>query len=457
MTTYRAAHLLLDEGWSSPGYVTVDDAGMVAAAGPQPPPTPGREEQLAGFVLPGLPNVHSHAHQRGMVGWADQLTQGAHETLWSWRERMYDHVLQITPDDLESQAAQAYVEMLKTGFTSVGEFHYVQHDPGGRPYANPAEMAERIISAARRVGIGLTIIPALYTQAGIDRPAQPAQRRFITSVDHYLQTIERLGRRTADTPGLEVAVAAHSLRAVGAAELRELLSAVSAGPVHIHVAERAEEVDEIRAALGAAPVQWLLDEVGLDERWTLIHATHISAPEREAMVAAGVVAGLCPLTEANLGDGLFPLAEYHRGGGRWAVGSDANHLIDAAGELRMLEYGQRLHRERRDNVTRDADASVGRVLLASNLAGGAQALDQPIGSIRAGLRADLVELDPGHPALAGQTPTTVLDAWIFSTGAPSPVRNVMVNGNWVIRDGHHQAEEEILRAFRTTMRARHGF
>lgn len=451
--TYRATHLLLDEGWISPGYVTVDTAGTIIAVGSAPPT--GAAEPLNGYVLPGLSNVHSHAHQRGLVGWVDQLTPGGHETLWSWREHMYDHVLGITPENLESQAAQAYIEMLKTGFTTVGEFHYLHHDPDGRPYADPAEMAKRIIAAAHRIGIALTIIPALYTQAGIDQPPQPRQGRFITSLERYLQIVEQLRGLAADGPLLEVAIAAHSLRAVGATELSQLLAATT-GPIHIHVAERPEEVQEIRAALGAAPVQWLVSELGLDERWTLIHATHIDERERNAIARSGAVVGLCPLTEANLGDGLFPLAEYHRAGGRWAVGTDANHLIDAAGELRMLEYGQRLHRERRDNVTSSHDASAGRVLLNRSLAGGAQALGQPIGSIRPGMRADLVELDPDHPALAGQTPRTVLDAWIFSTAAPSPVRNVMVGGRWMIRDGHHPAEEDILAAFRATMRARHA-
>lgn len=452
--TYRAAHLLLDEGWVSPGYVTVDAAGTITAAGPEP--ASGTAELLTGFVVPGLSNVHSHAHQRGLVGWVDQLTPGARETLWSWREHMYDHVLQVTPEDLESQACQAYVEMLKAGFTTVGEFHYLHHDPDGRAYVNPAEMAERIISAARRVGIGLTIIPALYTQAGVGRAPESRQRRFTTSVEGYLQIVEQLRALASGTPLLAVAVAAHSLRAVSAGELSELLAAVPTGPIHIHVSERAEEVKEIQAGLGARPVQWLLSEAGLDERWTLIHATHIDAGERHVVARSGAVAGLCPLTEANLGDGLFPLAEYHRAGGRWAVGTDANHRIDAAGELRMLEYGQRLRRERRDNVTSGRDASVGHVLVKSSLSGGARALTQPTGSIRPGMRADLVELDPNHPALTGQSSATVLDAWIFSAAGPSPVRNVMVGGRWVVRDGQHPAEHDILAAFRTTMHARHA-
>ncbi len=451
---YRAAHLLLPSGWASPGFIEVGRDGLIVSAGVEPLPEP--VSRLDGFVVSGVPNLHSHAHQRGLVGWVDRLAPGSRETLWTWRRRMYDHVLALSPENLEAQAAQAYVEMLKTGFTAVGEFHYVHHDPGGRPYANPAEMSERIVSAARRAGIGLTLLPAFYAHGGIGRPPEPDQRRFVHGVDAYLELVDAVVRIAREEPCVVAGIAPHSLRAVGAAELRALLDAVPDRPVHIHVSERVEEVEDLRGALGAAPVRWLLDAVGLGPRWTLVHATHTDDGERAGMIGAGVVAGLCPLTEANLGDGLFALSEYARSGGVWGVGSDSNHLIDLPGELRLAEYGQRLRHQRRDVLVGPDDTSAARVLLESALAGGAQALAQPVGAIAPGFRADLVELDPAHPALAGQAAETALDAWIFSSASPGVVRNVMVGGRWVIRDGRHEDEEQILDAFRATMRERHG-
>lgn len=449
MMRYRVAHLLLPAGWASPGFIEVDDDGTIAAAGSGRPA--GEAEHLDGYVVPGMPNLHSHAHQRALAGWADRLRPGSSETLWSWRERMYRHVLAVSPEGLQAAAEQAYLEMVRAGFTSVGEFHYVHHDPGGRGYANPAEMSERIVAAAHRVGIGLTLVPALYAHGGVGRPPDAEQRRFVNSVDRYLELMHTLRARVGADGLRAVAVAPHSLRAVAPAELHALLAATLEGPVHIHVSERTEEVEEVRAGLGAPPVAWLLANVDLDQRWVLIHATHTDEREREGVIRAGAVVGLCPLTEANLGDGLFALGDYGPAGGRWGVGSDANHLIDLTGELRTLEYGQRVRHHRRDLQVRDGGHSAAEALFTRALDGGARALAQPVGAIAAGTRADLVELDPEHPALAGQSLDTVLDAWVFSSAGPTIVRNVMVDGRWVVRDGHHEAENQITRRFRTMM------
>lgn len=452
--TYCVEHLLLSDGWASPGYVEVDEGGMISAAGSGKPA--GAAERLEGYVVPGMPNLHSHVHQRGLVGWADLLSSGSQETLWTWRKRMYEQVQALTPDHLEALAAQAYVEMVKAGFTSVGEFHYVHHDQRGHPYDNPAELSERIVNGARRAGIGLTIAPALYTSGGVGREPEPEQRRFLHSLDRYVDLIETLRSGTSSDGMLAVATAPHSLRAVKMDELHALLDDITEGPVHIHVSERREEVEEIQAGLGDAPVRWLLDNVDVGPRWSLIHATHTDKGELEGIARCGAVVGLCPLTEANLGDGIFSLAEYSTLDGRWGIGTDANHLIDLTGELRIAEYGQRLSRERRDNVVGKDDTSVARVLFSRALVGGAQALDQPVGEISAGKRADLVELDPTHPAFAGQTAQTALDAWVFSSAGNSLVRNVMVAGDWVVREGLHEAEEDILDSFRKTMQELHG-
>jgi formiminoglutamate deiminase len=447
-----AAHLLLDGGWVSPGYVEADDDGVIrrAAAGE---PDHAADLRLTGYVVPGTPNVHSHAHHRGLVGYADRLQAGRAATLWTWRETMYRHLLGLEPADLEAYATLAYIEMLRRGYTSVGEFHYIHHDPSGARYTEPAELSLRIVAAARTAGIGLTLLPAFYTSGGIGRPPEPEQRRFTTSLDEYLAIVAAID--ALPDPLVQCGIAPHSLRAVAPAELHALLAARPAGPVHIHAAERTEEVEEVAAGLGSRPVAWLLDNAGPDRRWCVIHATHMDEREIAGLAASGAVAGLCPLTEANLADGRFELAAFRHAGGRIAIGTDANHLIDLPGELRILEYGQRLSSRRRETLLEEGEASVGAVLFRRARDGGAQALGQPSGALRPGLRCDLVELDPEHPALAGQTPETVLDAWIFSSSADRIVRTVVVGGHVAVREGRHPAEEDARRRVDAVMRRRH--
>ncbi len=450
----EAAHLLLDDGWSSPGHVVCDDGGTIVRTGAGPSgATP--DLRLPGYVLPGTPNLHSHAHHRGLVGHADHLVPGRPATLWTWRETMYRHLLGLEPDDLEAYATLAYIEMLRRGYTTVGEFHYVHHDPAGARYAVLSELSQRIHAAAATAGIGLTLLPALYTSGGVGRAPEPDQRRFTTAPDEYLALVAELDALADGDPLLVIGVAPHSLRAVRAAELRDLLAARPGGPVHIHAAERTEEIDEIVAGLGARPVAWLLANAGLDERWCVVHATHMTEDERSGLAASGAVAGLCPLTEANLGDGRFALAPYRHAGGRLGIGTDANHLIDLPGELRTLEYGQRLASHRRETALLDGESSVAAALFGLARAGGAQALAQPTGAIRAGLRCDLVELDHDHPALVGQTTATLLDAWVFSTASDTLVRTVLVGGRVVVRDGRHPAEEDARRKVAEVMRRRH--
>lgn len=450
----EAAHLLLPEGWASPGYVVTAESGVILAAARGSADRP--HLVLDGFVVPGMANLHSHAHHRGLVGYADRLPAGTPATLWSWRAVMYDHLHRLGPEDLEAYATLAYVEMLRRGYTSVGEFHYLHHDPTGARYANPAEMSERLTAAAAAAGIALTILPAFYTSGGVARAALPEQRRFTTTLDEYLALVALLDTLASDTPLMRVGVAPHSLRAVRPGELAGLLDARPTGPVHIHAAERTEEVDEVLHGLGARPVEWLLANAGVAERWCVIHATHMNDAERRGLAGSGAVAGICPLTEANLADGCFGLPAYRHDGGRLGIGTDANHLIDLSGELRMLEYGQRLSSHRRESSLAAGESRVGATLHRLAGAGGAQALAQPTASIEAGARCDLVELDPEHPALAGQTPETVLDAWIFSSASEAIVRTVLVAGCPVIREGHHPREAEATRRAADAMRKLHG-
>ena len=370
---------------------------------------------------------------------------------------MYRFVDRLTPEDYEAIGSLVYLEMLQSGMTGVCEFHYVHHQVGGARYDHPAEMSDRLIAAADRTGLGLTILPVLYAHGGIGKPPKRTQKRFIHSVDDYLALVDKLHGRRNGRPTLHIGVALHSLRAVTPDEMLPVLAGVSdmdaAAKLHIHVSETTQEVAEVEAALGARPVQWLLDNVELNERWCLVHATHLDASEIAGAAASGAVAGLCPHTEALLGDGFFPLVEYHDACGRWGIGTDSNCVTSTAAELKLLECGKRLELRRRNVIARPGDGQdshSGRVLFDSALAGGEQASGQGSGALLPGRRADLVMLDADSNVLLGHGSQTVLDAWILG-GTQNPVRDVMVASNWVIRDGRHPEEAAIRAGCRDAM------
>ena len=453
-TIYEVEHLHQPGGWLSPGYVEVTDDGVIrSVSGTKSAGRPVK--RLGGFGVPGLSNLHSHAFQRALAGRTEFVTAArAEDNLWTWRKEMYRLVDQLTPETYEAIAALVYLEMLQFGMTAVCEFHYVHHLPSGRAHANPAEMSDRLIAAADRTGLGLTLLPVLYAHGGIDKPVEETQKRFVHSVDDYLTLIDTLRGRRAAQPNLRVGLALHSLRAVTPHEARAALAGMdamdSAARLHIHVSETTHEVAEVKAGLGARPVQWLLDTVGLDDRWCLVHATHLDGAEIAGSAASGAVAGICPLTEATMGDGFFALPEYHGAGGAWGIGTDSHYSTSIAEELRILECGKRLELRRRNVIARPRDGAPvhsGRVLFDTALAGGEQASGQGGGALVAGRRADLVMLDPGSHVLLGHGPDTVLDAWILG-GTQNPVRDVMVGGRWVIRDGRHADEEAIRAAYR---------
>lgn len=402
------------------------------------------------FVLPGMPNLHSHAFQRAMAGLAEK--RGSHDdSFWTWRETMYAFASRIGPDELRAIAAQLYVEMLKAGYSHVCEFHYLHHAPDGKPYADPATMSLAIAEAAKEAGIGLTLLPVLYMTGGFDgRALSERQLRFGMDVQAYLRLIENL--RALQSPMLRVGIALHSLRAVPEAAMREALASPLAqvAVIHIHIAEQIGEVEECAAVRGARPVRWLLDHADVDARWCLVHATHLDESEIAGIAKSGAVAGLCPTTEANLGDGLFPLAEYLDANGTLGIGSDSHISVSPVEELRWLEYGQRLVARKRNVAARVADASVGENLWRAALRGGAQASGlAPFGE---GARADLLVLDDSSPLLAARDERNALDSFIFAGNAPL-VRDVMVNGEWVVRDFRHRDEERIAARFRKAVEA----
>ncbi|MBK9083446.1 MAG: formimidoylglutamate deiminase [Rhizobiales bacterium] len=435
MTTIFAAQALTPAGFSENVRVTLaGDAISRVETGVAGQPGDVR----VGALVPGLPNLHSHAFQRGMAGLAERRGASA-DSFWTWRDVMYRFALSLTPDEMQAIAEMAYVEMLEAGFTRVGEFHYLHHDADGRAYADPAEMSLRILAAAQATGLNLTHLPVFYAHSDFGgRAPNEGQRRFIHSLDGFARLLGRI--RAAMTRPLDrLGIAPHSLRAATAAELSALVATHEDGPIHIHVAEQTREVEDCVAVSGQRPVEWLLAHQPVDSRWCLIHATHLAEAERRGLAACGAVAGLCPITEANLGDGLFPAPEFFAEGGRFGVGSDSNVEISVAGELKTLEYGQRLTRRLR-NVLAMGEGSTGASLFQRALAGGAQALAAPTPQIAPGAPADLVALaDAANLPQAGET---ILDRWIFARDVT--VGDVWAAGRHVVREGRHIARDAVV-------------
>ncbi|WP_086087118.1 formimidoylglutamate deiminase [Pseudorhodoplanes sinuspersici] len=436
---------LLPDGWADNVRIDIAADGTIARV--QPGAAPDGAERIKGVALPGLPNLHCHAFQKGMAGLAERRGP-AHDSFWTWREVMYRFLGALTPDDVEAIAAYAYMDMLEAGFTSVGEFHYLHHDIGGQPYADLGEMAARIAAASSETGIGLTLLSSLYTYGGFgDAAPNPGQARFINPTDRFLKLLARSREIVAVVPHAAVGIAPHSLRAVSPQQLKDMMQAVTDGPIHIHAAEQTREVDDCVAALGARPVEWLLDNANVDQRWCLIHATHMTDDETRRLAHSGAVAGLCPLTEGSLGDGIFNGEMFLHAQGRFGVGTDSNIQIDAPAELRQLEYSQRLKHRGRNIMTQLEGQSTGRCLYTTALAGGAQALGRKIGALAPGRRADIVILNADHPDLAGARDDMVLDVYVFSAGR-SLVNKVMAGGVDVVSDGRHRAREAIARRYR---------
>jgi formimidoylglutamate deiminase len=391
-----------------------------------------------------MPNLHSHAFQRAMAGLTEYRSTSA-DSFWSWRELMYRFAHRITPDDMDDIARWLYIEMLKVGYTSVCEFHYVHHAPDGRHYANAGEMAGRAIQAAADVGIGITVLPVLYQYGGFGATAPtPGQQRFLHSPDSLLDMLDALRRTFPASSARQYGVAPHSLRAVSDASLQHVTNVLHRmmpdAPVHIHIAEQIGEVDACLAAYGQRPVEWLFNRLPVDTRWCLVHATHIDDDERDKLAQSGAVAGLCLTTEANLGDGIFPAQTYLDAGGRFGIGSDSHVAVDWRAELRLLEYGQRLVRRQRNVLASARTAHVADRLFDAAVDGGGQATGRPVGPLQIGHRADLLVIDSDHLGIAGHQPDTWLSSIVFAEHGGNPIRDVMVGGSWMIRQGQHAAE-----------------
>jgi formimidoylglutamate deiminase len=465
---YRLESVLLPQGWTPDALVTVAENGRIStieagggaggtSGSPHSEQRPQEIERVSGFVVPGMPNAHSHAFQRGMTGHTE-FRLSARDSFWTWRQAMYALANRIEPEDLQVLATQLFIEMLKVGYTSVAEFHYLHRRPAGDHYPDGAGLWDAIIAAAAASGIGLTLLPTLYQTSDFGAaPLKPEQARFASETDWFLRAVEaRLGaERSAAPAALRTGAAFHSLRAVPLETLREAAAALRrldpALPLHIHVAEQVQEVDSCKSHTGRRPIELLLDTGLLDEHWCLVHATHATAAELQGIAATKATVCLSVTTEANLGDGFFDAAGFLRRGGRVCVGSDSQATVCPAEELRWMEYQQRLRKKRRAVLADKHDSHVGTRLWCDAARHGAQAIGQPAGTIEVGRRADWLVLDGAHPSMAGSVPDNALDHLVFAGGSAA-IRDVMVAGRWVVKDRRHAAEPMLQPRFADLMK-----
>jgi formimidoylglutamate deiminase len=453
MLTLWFESALLPQGWAAQVRIEAA-AGIISrvSVGVQPQAGDARHA----IAIPGLPNLHSHAFQRGIAGLTER--RGSEDdSFWSWRELMYRFVERIDADDFEAISAFAYAEMLEAGFTHVGEFHYLHHDRGGTPYADPGELAGRIAAAAEQTGIGLTLLPTFYAHSGFGGAAPSArQLRFVNDPAHFARIVEASRSAVRGLAGASVGVAPHSLRAATPQELTEVLRIGQGGVIHIHIAEQMKEVADCLNWSGQRPLEWLLAHEDVDEYWCLVHATHATAAELAAVASSGAVVGLCPMTEASLGDGIFPAARFLAERGRIGIGSDSNVRLDAAEELRLLEYGQRLEQQARNVLAVAGGASTGRSLFEAALEGGWQALQggavSAVGpGLEVGAALDLVSLAGSDPALFARSEDELLDSWIFS-GGRGAIDCVWRAGVKVVSDGRHRARGPLLARYSAALK-----
>ncbi len=442
-----ANRALLAHGWACNVRVSIE-GGRIARIEKGAAARPG--DAVVDTLLPALANLHSHSFQRAMAGMTEYRMAGR-DSFWTWRELMYRFTAHLDPDQIEAIAAFVFLEMQEAGYASVGEFHYLHHQPDGTPYADLGELSVRIAAAADRTGIGLTHLPVLYTYGGAgETPLQAGQARFGNDVDRFADLVARARSAVGALPeDCRVGIAPHSLRATSPRDLTRVLAAHEGGPVHIHVAEQPKEVADISEWLGARPVDWLLRNAPVGPDWCLIHATHMTEAETQGLAASGAVAGLCPITEANLGDGPFNGPQYLKAGGAFGIGSDSNVLISLTEELRILEYSQRL-RDVARNVMVVGEGSVGERLYLGAARGGAKALGRNAGRIETGALADLVAIDSNDTALCTLRQNQLLDGLVFAA-TDRVVTDVWSAGRDAVTGGRHVARDAVVQAYKDAM------
>lgn len=451
MPVYFTKRAFLPDGWANDVQITVNEQGNIQRIMTGSSNTDC--QILSGPIVPGMPNLHSHAFQRMMSGLAE-IAGHPQDSFWTWRDLMYRLVQRLTPEHVGVIARQLYIEMLKGGYTQVAEFHYLHHSPDGSPYSDQGEMTLHLSQAAQDAGIGMTLLPVLYSYAGFGgQPAQQGQRRFIQNTESYLKQQQVITKQLATQSLQNQGLCFHSLRAVELSQMQEILQASDKQlPVHIHIAEQQKEVNDCLAWSGQRPVAWLYDHLPVDSRWCLVHATHLDESELVRLAKSQAVAGLCPTTEANLGDGIFPAVDYLQHHGRWGIGSDSHVSLNVVEELRWLEYGQRLRDQRRNRLTNEQYPAVADLLYTQALAGGRQACGSNIGQIAEGYRADWLVLDGDDPYISGTESASLLNRWLFA-GDKSQIRDVYVAGNAVIVDRYHPMQQQTAQAFLAVLKA----
>ncbi len=448
-TEIFATTALLPSGWAHNVALGIDSAGRITHVTPDA--RPGTAAHRTGPLVPAPANLHSHAFQRAMAGLTEARGPDPRDTFWTWRQQMFRFLDRLTPDDVQAITAFVQMEMQEAGFAAVGEFHYLHHAPGGRAYADPAEMSARICAAAAQTGIGLTLLPVLYQVGGRDgRDLAPGQVRFGLNPDSFARLVQECEGLIRTLPGdTQIGVAPHSLRAVTDDGLRAAIALAGSRPIHMHLAEQVAEVDELLAHTGARPVGYLMDRAEITDQWCLIHCTQMTPAETRSLARTGAVAGLCPITEASLGDGIFDAPRFLAAGGSFGIGSDSNIRISLPEELRSLDYSQRL-RDRSRAALATATRSTGRRLLEDAAKGGAQALARGKGSIAVGAWADLAGLAPGHTDLIGKSGDRILDT-LMATGDKSMIRDLWCAGRHMVQSGRHIHRTAITRAYRATL------
>jgi len=443
MQKIHASHALTPQGWVRDVCVAISNgqiAGITEGA------TPGA--QSIDMLLPAPVNLHSHAFQRAMAGLTEARGDDPSDSFWTWRRLMYRFLDRLTPDQVQAIAAMVYVEMLEAGYGAVAEFHYLHHDIGGVAYGNIAEMAEHISAAANTSGVGLTLLPVLYMHGGCDgRALEGGQRRFGNDLESFT-SLHTASAATLKRPDDILGVAAHSLRAVPPDALEHLMR--FDGPIHMHLAEQTAEVEEVTAHLGNRPVSWLLDNAAVDERWCLIHCTQMTEAETKALAVTGAVAGLCPITESSLGDGIFNGTVFQSASGRYGVGSDSNIQVALWEELATLEYSQRL-RDRSRAALATAERSTGRVLFDAVTQAGAQAAGRSSGAIAEGNLADLIAISTDNEILSGRTSDTVVDSLIFSGRGNACVTDVWSAGRHMVQNGRHIHRDAVVTEYKRVL------
>lgn len=457
--TLFAQDALLPSGWATNVLLQWNQQGQLTDVQANAMPPPG-VPQAPGPVLPGMPNLHSHAFQRAFAGLTEYRVD-ANDNFWSWRTLMYRFALALTPDQLQAIATWLYIEMLEAGYTQVCEFHYLHHDSSGQPYADDATLATCLLRAAQNAGIALTLLPVLYQSSGFGGTSpSDGQRRFIRSTDNMLNLLAKL-KPLCEAQGARLGLAPHSLRAVPPVGLREAIAGLDAmdktAPIHIHIAEQTAEVDACVAWSGQRPVEWLLNHADVNPRWCLVHATHMSEQEYQRAATSGAVAGLCPSTEANLGDGLFNVPRWLSNGGAWGLGSDSHITVNAAEELMLLEYGQRLALRQRNVLAHAQHHQTATAMTLAAVAGGVQAAGRattgPSTGLALGQPADMVALDAGHHAMVGLSAPEMLSAHVFASNRTSALHSVWVGGQARVLAGRHALRESAAQAFLGARRA----